>query len=82
MSLATRYAYDAVGNLHSGTTRTFIDAGKTVSAPVASVTFDLSHHPTKLSMVEAIKGQSGWLINGYSLGYGRSRPIRLRSGFG
>ncbi|MDQ3767121.1 MAG: DEAD/DEAH box helicase [Actinomycetota bacterium] len=38
-----------------------IDAGKTCPAPLASVTFDLSHHPTKLSMVEAIKGQSGWL---------------------
>jgi superfamily II DNA/RNA helicase len=38
-----------------------IDAGKNYLAPVARVTFDVSHYPVKLSMVEAIKGQSGWL---------------------
>jgi hypothetical protein len=38
-----------------------IDAGKTCPTPVAKVTFDVSHYPVKLSMVEAIKGQSGWL---------------------
>ncbi len=38
-----------------------IDAGKACPAPVASVSFDVSHHPTKVSMVEAVKGQSGWL---------------------
>lgn len=38
-----------------------IEAGKTCPAPVATVKFDLSNHPTRLSMVEAIKGQSGWL---------------------
>jgi len=38
-----------------------IDTGKTCAAPVARVTFDVSHYPVKLSMVEAIKGQSGWL---------------------
>ena len=38
-----------------------IQAGKTCPAPVANVTFDMTHHPTKLSMVEAQKGQSGWL---------------------
>jgi ERCC4-related helicase len=38
-----------------------IDAGKNCPAPVARVTFDVSHYPVKLSMVEAIKGQSGWL---------------------
>lgn len=38
-----------------------IDAGKNCPAPVARVTFDVSHYPVKLSMVEALKGQSGWL---------------------
>jgi superfamily II DNA or RNA helicase len=38
-----------------------IDTGKTCDAPVAKVTFDVSHYSAKLSMVEAIKGQSGWL---------------------
>ena len=38
-----------------------IDTGKTCPTPVAKVTFDVSHYPAKLSMVEAIKGQSGWL---------------------
>jgi len=36
-----------------------IDAGKNCPAPVARVTFDVSHYPVKLSMVEALKGQSG-----------------------
>lgn len=38
-----------------------IDSGKACPAPVAGVEFDLSGHSTRLSMVEAIKGQSGWL---------------------
>jgi hypothetical protein len=38
-----------------------IDAGKSWPAPVARVTFDVSRYPVKLSMVEALKGQSGWL---------------------
>jgi uncharacterized coiled-coil protein SlyX len=38
-----------------------IDTGKSCDTPVAEVTFDLSHYPAKLSMVETIKGQSGWL---------------------
>lgn len=38
-----------------------INAGKAYPAPYASVSFDVSRYPTKLSMVEAIKGQSGWL---------------------
>jgi hypothetical protein len=38
-----------------------IDNGKSCSAPLATVTFDMSNYPAKLSMVEAIKGQSGWL---------------------
>ena len=38
-----------------------IDTGKACPTPLATVTFDVSHYPAKLSMVEAIKGQSGWL---------------------
>jgi hypothetical protein len=38
-----------------------IDAGKECPAPIASVTFDVGNYPIKLSMVEALKGQSGWL---------------------
>lgn len=38
-----------------------IDSGKKCLTPVASVSFDVSHYPAKLSMVEALKGQSGWL---------------------
>ncbi|MGC8560814.1 MAG: SNF2-related protein [Phycisphaerae bacterium] len=38
-----------------------IDTGKACPTPIAGVTFNLTGHPTKLSMVEAIKGQSGWL---------------------
>ena len=38
-----------------------IDSGKTCPAPLATVKFDVTNYPTKLSMVEAIKGQSGWL---------------------
>jgi len=38
-----------------------IDTGKNCSTPLALVTFDVSNYPAKLSMVEAIKGQSGWL---------------------
>jgi superfamily II DNA/RNA helicase len=38
-----------------------IDKGKKYPAPIARVTFDISHYPVKLSVVEAIKGQSGWL---------------------
>ncbi|MGC8541046.1 MAG: SNF2-related protein [Phycisphaerae bacterium] len=38
-----------------------IDTGKTYPTPIANVVFNLTGHGTKLSMVESIKGQSGWL---------------------
>jgi len=38
-----------------------IDTGKNVPTPVAKVTFDVSRYTAKLSMIEALKGQSGWL---------------------
>jgi len=36
-------------------------AGKSYSTPVAKVRFDISAHQTKISMVEELKGKSGWL---------------------
>ncbi len=39
-----------------------IDRGKICPAPIASVTFDVSRYTAKLSVVEALKGQSGWLM--------------------
>ena len=38
-----------------------IESGRVGATPVAAVTFNVSDYPAKLSMVEAIKGQSGWL---------------------
>ena len=38
-----------------------IDTGKAVATPSAGVVFDITTHATKLSMVEALKGQAGWL---------------------
>lgn len=38
-----------------------IDTGKACPAPLATVTFDVSHYRAKLSLVEALKNQSGWL---------------------
>ena len=36
-------------------------AGKRQNTPAAHLYFDISHHPTRISMVESIKGRSGWL---------------------
>jgi hypothetical protein len=38
-----------------------IDQGRGHPCPVAQVTFDITSHPTKVSVVEALKGKSGWL---------------------
>jgi ERCC4-related helicase len=38
-----------------------IGTGKQVSTPLARVTFDVSRYPLKLSLVETLRGQSGWL---------------------
>ncbi|HUT02398.1 MAG TPA: SNF2-related protein [bacterium] len=38
-----------------------IETAKAYPAPLASLTFDISNHPVKISLVEALKGQSGWL---------------------
>jgi hypothetical protein len=42
-----------------------IDRGKQADTPVAKVTFDLTNYPAKVSVVEALKGQSGWLTLQY-----------------
>jgi len=39
-----------------------IQAGKDYPVPVAKVSFDISGHPAKISVVEELKGKSGWLI--------------------
>ncbi|HOC26305.1 MAG TPA: ATP-dependent helicase, partial [bacterium] len=39
-------------------------AGKRTATPVAHLFFDISHHPTRISMVEALRGRSGWLSLG------------------
>jgi hypothetical protein len=39
-----------------------IETGKGYPAPVAKVSFDISSHPAKITMVEGLKGKSGWLI--------------------
>lgn len=38
-----------------------IDCAKSEPAPNALLTFDYSNHPTKISVAEQLKGQSGWL---------------------
>ncbi|MFO0807578.1 MAG: SNF2-related protein [Gemmataceae bacterium] len=38
-----------------------IDHGKSSATPLARLRFDVSNYPVKLSVVEALKGQSGWL---------------------
>ena len=37
-------------------------AGKGYPTPVAKVSFDISHHPAKITVVEGLQGKSGWLI--------------------
>jgi hypothetical protein len=39
-----------------------IQAGKDYPTPVAKVMFDISGHQAKISVVEDLKGKSGWLI--------------------
>ena len=42
-----------------------IDQGKQAETPVARVTFDATNYPLKVSVVEALKGKSGWLTLQY-----------------
>lgn len=38
-----------------------VDHAKSLPVPVVEVAFDISHYPTRMSVVEEIKGQSGWM---------------------
>ena len=38
-----------------------IAEARSCNCPQAEVVFDISHHPTRISMVEALKDKSGWL---------------------
>lgn len=38
-----------------------LEIGKSCDCPVAEVTFDITNHPAKISVVEELKGRSGWL---------------------
>ena len=39
-----------------------IQAGKSYTTPAAKVAFNISNHPARITVVEALKGKSGWLI--------------------
>jgi hypothetical protein len=39
-----------------------IEAGKSCPAPVSKVVFDYSGHPARISVVDDLKGKSGWLV--------------------
>lgn len=38
-----------------------LDTAKALQLPLARLTFGISSHPTRISVVEALKGKSGWL---------------------
>jgi len=38
-----------------------IEQGKVCATPDASICFDISNHPTRIAMVEQLKGMKGWL---------------------
>lgn len=38
-----------------------ISSAKNAETPAAVVTFDITNHPTKISLVEELKGKGGWL---------------------
>lgn len=39
-----------------------LDSARKKDTPVAEATFDVSHNPVRISVVEQLKGKSGWLI--------------------
>jgi exonuclease VII large subunit len=39
-----------------------LETGKQCPTPVATVVFDLTGHATRIATIEALKGQSGWLL--------------------
>ena len=38
-----------------------LDTASRLDTPAAEIAFDISNHPGKISIIEAMKGQSGWL---------------------
>ena len=38
-----------------------VDSAKTLLTPFAELVFDVTNHPTKLSVVEGLKGEAGWM---------------------
>ncbi len=42
-----------------------IDQGKATETPSAKVTFDVTNYPARISVVESLKGKSGWLTLQY-----------------
>jgi hypothetical protein len=38
-----------------------VDTGKALDTPAAEVRFDITHHPARIAMVEAVRGKSGYL---------------------
>ena len=39
-----------------------VDEAKSLDTPVVHLAFDISGHPTRISLVEHLKGRSGWLV--------------------
>jgi superfamily II DNA/RNA helicase len=39
-----------------------IDTGKTLNTPTTHLTFDVSNHPARLHVIEALRGKSGYLV--------------------
>ncbi len=39
-----------------------LDTARKKESPIAELTFDISKHPVRISVVEDLKGKSGWLI--------------------
>ena len=39
-----------------------IETGRECPTPIATVVFNLTDHPTRIAAVEALKGQTGWLL--------------------
>jgi hypothetical protein len=42
-----------------------IEQGKLCPTPIAQVSFDVTNYPAKISVIEALKGKSGWLTLQY-----------------
>ncbi|HQB28416.1 MAG TPA: SNF2-related protein [Paludibacter sp.] len=39
-----------------------LETARGINTPPAEITFDISHHPVHISVIEQLKGKSGWLI--------------------